>query len=233
MKGVANNPEERRRKFAESRRKKQLDRIGEKFGRLTIIDIEYNNRRNLCVCQCECGNIHKVPYYELANGKVLSCGCLHSELLSKKYAGKISKNKYGYNWYFMYEGQKVYCESSYEVILANYFMDNNIDFEYHTKTFVIENNKRYTPDFYIRNKDMYIEVKGSYWDDIHEDKLYNDIRDIYGINIELYTWDILKDIAKIPYSQSGGIIRAAKKSDIPVEEYVSNRMYLKQLSRNR
>ena len=50
MKGIANNPLERRNKFRQSLKEKQMNRIGEKFDRLTIIDIEIGEKRTLCVC---------------------------------------------------------------------------------------------------------------------------------------------------------------------------------------
>lgn len=147
MKGIANNPEERRVKFRESLRKKQLHRIGERFDRLEIVDIEIGEGRTLCVCKCDCGNTHKVPCYDLTSGKVRSCGCLHSECVSKLQSSATHNNLYGYNWYFVKDGNKIKCESSYEAIVANYFIDNDIEFKYHYKTFSMPENKNYTPDF--------------------------------------------------------------------------------------
>lgn len=229
MKGIANNPLERRNKFRQSLKEKQMNRIGEKFDRLTIIDIEIGEKRTLCVCQCECGNIHKIPYYDLTSGKVRSCGCLHKELVSKHQSSITHKNSYGYNWYFIKNGIKINCESSYEAIIANYFIDNNIKFEYHYKTFQMPENKNYTPDFYLVDDNKYIEVKGSFWDNIHEYKPYNILSNIYDVVLEIYTWDIIKNKVNIPYCQSSGIIRAAHRANIKPEEYINERRYLKQL----
>lgn len=59
--------------------------IGQKFGKLTVI--EKTDKRDagniVWKCECDCGNIHYVRTSSLINGSVQSCGCKHSERNSK------------------------------------------------------------------------------------------------------------------------------------------------------
>lgn len=66
--------------------KKHLDQtlIGQKFGKLTIIDFTTVERgRQKCVCKCECGNTTLAFFNELNNGHKKSCGCLKTNAIEK------------------------------------------------------------------------------------------------------------------------------------------------------
>ena len=58
-------------------------RIGDKFGKLTVIDLpdECKDGKLIATCQCDCGNICKVVRYKLVQKckPVRSCGCLRLE----------------------------------------------------------------------------------------------------------------------------------------------------------
>lgn len=62
--------------------------IGQKFGKLTVLE-KTNLRKNnniIWKCKCDCGNIYYATSTLLVNGKVKSCGCLKSygeEIISK------------------------------------------------------------------------------------------------------------------------------------------------------
>lgn len=63
---------------------KRIDRTGEKYGRLTVLEHSPNlpgakdtNARWLCVC--ECGKTKIVYGQDLKRGKVVSCGCWNQE----------------------------------------------------------------------------------------------------------------------------------------------------------
>ncbi|MCC8068813.1 MAG: hypothetical protein LIO71_03555 [Ruminococcus sp.] len=57
--------------------------IGNKYGKLTVIDIDKDksqtNRGIAWKCQCECGNYKSVFGNDLRSGAVQSCGCLHKK----------------------------------------------------------------------------------------------------------------------------------------------------------
>lgn len=62
-------------------------KIGDKFGRLEVIEKSKNTSNGvliwLCKCECESGIIKKVRSGHLKNGGVKSCGCIRNEAASK------------------------------------------------------------------------------------------------------------------------------------------------------
>ena len=63
-----------------------IDLTGKKFGRLTVMSRVRNNKdgRTMWRCKCDCGNERIVSGKCLRNGHTSSCGCLASELTSKR-----------------------------------------------------------------------------------------------------------------------------------------------------
>lgn len=65
--------------------------IGEKFGRLTLIDIAGYKERGgkrpfkalYYLCECECGNRKEILWNSLRGGDTKSCGCLQKEICKK------------------------------------------------------------------------------------------------------------------------------------------------------
>lgn len=51
-----------------------------KIGRLTIVGVA-NSRVTSVVCDCECGSKKNVTVFHLKQLLVLSCGCLHDDML--------------------------------------------------------------------------------------------------------------------------------------------------------
>ena len=88
----------------------------------------------------------------------------------------------------------IYCfKSTWELKVANYLSDNNIKWEYESKTFeMILNNKEitYTPDFFIPETNTIIEVKG-YWRDDAISK-YNLFVEEQKQNFNIEVWDKIK-----------------------------------------
>lgn len=56
------------------------DRIGQVFGRLTVIDVLKNGMVSV---KCKCGTVKEVKYYDLQHGKIVSCGCWNRERTTK------------------------------------------------------------------------------------------------------------------------------------------------------
>lgn len=56
--------------------------VGNKYGRLTVIERVENNKFNFAqgLCVCECGKYTKVPGNSLRSGNTKSCGCLNDEI---------------------------------------------------------------------------------------------------------------------------------------------------------
>ena len=58
-----------------------INLIGQKYGRLTVIE-RYKNSKNNRVqwkCKCDCGNYKIVTSSDLRSNKIKSCGCLRKE----------------------------------------------------------------------------------------------------------------------------------------------------------
>lgn len=68
----------------------ELEKIGKKFGRLTILKRDLS-KKNSYFCKCECGNLKSISYKQLLSGKTKSCGCLKKEV-SKESGYKHKKN---------------------------------------------------------------------------------------------------------------------------------------------
>ena len=63
---------------------KLIDLIGQKFGRLTVIERDYSKKNGTYwLCQCECGNQKIVESRNLRRGLTKSCGCLQKERASE------------------------------------------------------------------------------------------------------------------------------------------------------
>jgi hypothetical protein len=61
-----------------------LDIIGKVFGRLTVLEADYKNKKLFCVCMCDCGKQTSVYYGHLKTGATRSCGCLRKEEFSDR-----------------------------------------------------------------------------------------------------------------------------------------------------
>lgn len=63
---------------------KKLNLIGQRFGRLVVIDFAPNkNNKTQWKCQCDCGNEYIGFTDSLRQGKLRSCGCLRTETAHK------------------------------------------------------------------------------------------------------------------------------------------------------
>ena len=49
--------------------------IGQKFGKLTVIDIKKEGYEVIAICKCDCGNIKRMRYRALKKNANPSCGC--------------------------------------------------------------------------------------------------------------------------------------------------------------
>ena len=75
-----------------------IDLTGQRFGRLTVIKqgephiYPSGSPRRTWICKCDCGNEVTVKTNLLRNGHTTSCGCLHSEYVTK--FNKETKKKF-------------------------------------------------------------------------------------------------------------------------------------------
>lgn len=86
-----------RKERPNNRAKVRENLIGQKFGKLTVIDraddyIRKDNKREVqWLCKCECGNTCVVRGYALKRGTTTSCGCYSLEL---KFTRSCKQNAY-------------------------------------------------------------------------------------------------------------------------------------------
>ena len=79
---------------------KKIDLIGNRYGRLVVIEEapRHQSGHARWLCKCDCGNTTKPVFGgDLRSGKVLSCGCLHKELVGNaaRTHGKKQTRLYG------------------------------------------------------------------------------------------------------------------------------------------
>jgi hypothetical protein len=76
----------------------KINRIGKKYGKLTILNMFRNskNRQTMCECRCECGNIHYTNIHNLRKSRNMSCGCSRRKIYTYiERVAAIHKKLYG------------------------------------------------------------------------------------------------------------------------------------------
>lgn len=81
-------------KASESNRK---DLTGQRFGKLTVLNIlpERHNNRIVYHCKCDCGNECDVLACALRNGNSKSCGCFRAENNTRRFGYNLTNQKFG------------------------------------------------------------------------------------------------------------------------------------------
>lgn len=67
--------------------------IGEKFGRLTVIENVPKRKRKTWLCRCECGNFTQSTTSNLRGGGATSCGCYRRERTTEKNGVDLTGSK--------------------------------------------------------------------------------------------------------------------------------------------
>lgn len=79
-----------------------------------------------------------------------------------KSANKIIELKH---WF---SNETISCQGSYEVKVVKFYNKNQIAFLWQPQTFTIPDGRTYTPDCYLPDQDLWIEIKGRWYDDALE-----------------------------------------------------------------
>lgn len=136
---------------------------GQKFGRLMVIEYLGKSKWK---CKCECGNIKNIDGRDLRSGHTKSCGCLHSEIISKITTKRNTKHgKCGTRLYYIWYGMKDRCYNKHDkdyqtygargIHVCDVWKDNfeafykwSIDTGYRKTLTIdrIDNNKGYSSD---------------------------------------------------------------------------------------
>ena len=86
-----------------------MDLTGQKFGRLTVINLLSERAKNgmkIYKCLCNCGNYINVRYGNLTSGNTKSCGCFNSDCSSKR---NSTHHKTHTRLYKIYHNMKTRC----------------------------------------------------------------------------------------------------------------------------
>ena len=75
---------------------KRIDLTGQKFGKLTVIEMIYGSgdKKTYCRCKCDCGNEVIREQYGLKRTKMPSCGCARKEIMRKACGTDINGKKF-------------------------------------------------------------------------------------------------------------------------------------------
>ena len=138
------------------------------------------------------------PNYKGGLPKCLDCGKILSNRYNKRCASCARKGIlnpwFGKTILIKFcKYNKVWFKSSWEANFAKWCDGSGIEWKYEPKAFKLElNNKttHYTPDFYLPEFDLWIEVKG-YWRKDAFEKYQQFQKEYKNINIELFNKDIL------------------------------------------
>lgn len=122
----------------------------------------------------DCGKLISLNnfYYGLKRCK----SCSHKGKLSTRFGKPPFHGKGSYY-------NSIWMRSSYEIILAKWLNKNKIEWLYESKTFDL-GNTTYTPDFYLPEFNLYIEVKG-WWRDKAKKKFEEFKQKYCGIRIKI------------------------------------------------
>ena len=137
------------------------------------------------------GSFDHVDYGKSMRGKK------HTDEAREKIAKSMRGNRNG-----KHRGKTVIAEdgtkfkSTWEHAASLYLNESKILWEYETKTFNITECSSYTPDFYLPEKDMYIEVKG-YWREANKQKFNEFLLKYPDVKIEVWDQPKLKELGII------------------------------------
>lgn len=97
---------------------KCINRIGQKFGKLTIIGYEpklSSLEKKRAICVCDCGGNKTVDECSLVGGNTRSCGCLHRDANIRKGDGHSKEPLYK-----VYHSMKQRCQNPNSCGFQNY-----------------------------------------------------------------------------------------------------------------
>lgn len=149
------------------------------------------NLKKVVYCCVDCANIIHWATAMYGDGRCKSCANKGERGSNFGKTVLIKQCKYKKQWF----------KSSWEANFAKWCDLSGIKCLYEPKAFVLEvNNKKctYTPDFYLPEFDLWIEVKGRWMKDA-EEKYTAFLQQYSNINIEIFNEDKLKEYSIYKY----------------------------------
>lgn len=97
---------------------RKINRIGERFGRLLVIDeAEPLSGKTRWLCKCDCGKTTIVHATSLVTGTTTSCGCYKRENAQRLYSSVRQNDK---RLYAVWNGMKQRCQNPNNTAYHNY-----------------------------------------------------------------------------------------------------------------
>jgi len=126
---------------------------------------KHSKETKLKISQCQMGRLHSDKTKRKMKERYLNGKKVHS---NAGYGKQGIRNDIGH-----------YVRSTWEANIARILKFNNIKYEYEPKRFDLGEIGTYLPDFYLPEKNLYIEVKG-YWRRNDKEK-YNKFKENHNI----------------------------------------------------
>lgn len=186
---------------------------GFRRGRLTVTSwlrqsVRGNGRPgdSIYLCECDCGRQTEVLSRHLNVGPTsrqrgtLSCGCLQAESNSISGTRAVSGGTIANaRWLYIGKHKPVLMRSSWELAVAHKLDDLDLQWHYESKSHVLREGLRYTPDFFVPSKNKWIEVKAIVRDKHFFDKIAL-FRETIGPVIVLWGHDVERFV-RLPIRQ--------------------------------
>lgn len=176
------------------------DSIFKKFGveSVAVLDSVKKKRKQTCLQKygVECNLQEEDTKEKIKQTCLKKYGVEHPSqnkeisLRAAKTANQITVLKH----WFSREG--IQCRGTYEVAVIEYFNKNKIDFNFQPQTFLMSDRHTYTPDLYLPDQDLWVEIKGTFrtWDPTDDaEKKWNWFHGEHP-NSELWIQDKLKEL---------------------------------------
>lgn len=129
--------------------------IGDKYGRWTVVGDTYkvgkgNSKYYMCPCVCECGTEKHVRIGDMRQGKSMSCGCYHSDVMVER---NTTHNMTGTRIFDIYNGMLRRC--------------THLNAQYYYKYSVLNNDPKWLDSF----ENFYEDMGSSYEDGLSLDRI--------------------------------------------------------------
>lgn len=189
--------------------KKDTVSIGVRFSRLvTQKRIMKPKRGVVWECLCDCGKTIFIKTASLKNGNTKSCGCFNlEEIIKRNHDPKLILKRMksasdaiiSLHWKTQ---EELICKGGWEASVVDWLNDNKVNYDWQV-SFKLSDSRTYIIDFYDKDRNTYIEIKGWWRDDAFE-KFSQFKKDYPLLKVEIWDKQVLLQ-KNIPLRTKNGI----------------------------